>query len=55
MTRAVAAVRLLYPSEPPRSAREARAFHKRFDFSASPSDPKYLFVLPKDIRALVAP
>src|SRR6266581_1644505 len=34
---------------------EARAFYKRFDFIASPSDPMHLFVLLKDIRALIGP
>lgn len=32
---------------------EARAFYERFDFMASPSDPMHLFVLLKDIRALI--
>ena len=32
---------------------EARAFYERFDFIAAPSDPMHLFVLLKDIRALV--
>jgi GNAT superfamily N-acetyltransferase len=34
---------------------EARAFYERFDFIASPSDPMHLFVLLKDIRALIGP
>ena len=32
---------------------EARAFYQRFDFIASPSDPMHLFVLLKDIRAML--
>ncbi|MBL8555954.1 MAG: hypothetical protein JNL41_16880 [Phenylobacterium sp.] len=32
---------------------EARAFYDHFDFIASPTDPMHLFVLLKDIRALV--
>ncbi len=32
---------------------EARAFYERFDFIASPSDPFHLFVLLKDVRALL--
>lgn len=32
---------------------EAQAFYKRFDFTASPSDPKHLFVLLKDIRGMI--
>jgi GNAT superfamily N-acetyltransferase len=32
---------------------EARAFYERFDFIASPSDPMHLFVLLKDVRALI--
>lgn len=32
---------------------EARAFYEHFDFMASPSDPMHLFVLLKDIRALL--
>lgn len=32
---------------------EARAFCEHFDFIASPSDPLHLFVLLKDIRALI--
>ena len=34
---------------------EARAFYQRFDFIASPSDPMHLFVLLKDVRALLGP
>src|SRR6267142_5451583 len=34
---------------------EARAFYERFDFIASPSDPMHLFVLLKDVRALIGP
>jgi GNAT superfamily N-acetyltransferase len=30
---------------------EARAFYERFDFVASPTDPRHLFVLLKDVRA----
>jgi hypothetical protein len=37
------------------SAGEARAFYERFDFIASPSDPMHLFVLLKDVRALISP
>jgi hypothetical protein len=33
---------------------EARAFYERFDFIASPSDPMQLFVLLKDVRALIS-
>jgi GNAT superfamily N-acetyltransferase len=33
---------------------EARAFYERFDFIASPSDPMHLFVLLKDVRALIS-
>ena len=32
---------------------EARAFYEHFDFIASPSDPMHLFVLLKDVRALI--
>ena len=32
----------------------AKAFYERFDFIPSPSDPYHLFLLLKDIRALVA-
>ncbi len=32
---------------------EARTFYERFDFIASPSDPFHLFVLLKDVRALL--
>lgn len=32
---------------------EARAFYEHFDFIASPSDPIHLFVLLKDIKALL--
>ena len=32
---------------------DARAFYERFDFIPSPSDPLHLFVLLKDIRALL--
>ena len=31
----------------------ARAFYERFDFTPSPSDPYHLFLLLKDIRALI--
>lgn len=31
----------------------ARAFYERFDFVASPTDPLHLFVLLKDVRALL--
>ena len=34
---------------------QARAFYERFDFIASPSDPMHLFVLLKDVRALISP
>src|SRR6266481_4866061 len=34
---------------------EVRAFYERFDFIASPSDPMHLFVLLKDVRALIGP
>ena len=34
---------------------EARAFYERFNFIASPSDPMHLFVLLKDVRALIGP
>jgi GNAT superfamily N-acetyltransferase len=34
---------------------EARAFYQRFDFIASPSDPMHLFVLLKDVRAIIGP
>ena len=33
---------------------EARAFYEHFDFIPSPSDPMHLFVLLKDIKALIA-
>jgi GNAT superfamily N-acetyltransferase len=33
--------------------KEARAFYEHFDFIASPSDPMHLFVLLKDIKALI--
>ena len=33
---------------------EARAFYERFDFIPSPSDPMHLFVLLKDVRALIS-
>jgi GNAT superfamily N-acetyltransferase len=32
---------------------DARSFYARFDFIESPSDPMHLFVLLKDIRALI--
>ena len=32
---------------------EARTFYEHFDFIASPSDPMHLFLLLKDIRALI--
>ena len=32
---------------------EARAFYERFDFIASPADPFHLFVLLKDIKAML--
>lgn len=32
---------------------EARAFYGHFDFIASPSDPMHLFLLLKDVRALI--
>jgi GNAT superfamily N-acetyltransferase len=32
---------------------DARAFYARFDFIPSPSDPLHLFVLLKDVRALL--
>ncbi|MBX3486005.1 GNAT family N-acetyltransferase [Phenylobacterium sp.] len=32
---------------------EARAFYEHFDFIASPTDPMHLFVLLKDVRALL--
>jgi len=32
---------------------EARAFYRHFDFIESPSDPMHLFLLLKDIRALI--
>jgi GNAT superfamily N-acetyltransferase len=32
---------------------EARSFYEHFDFIASPSDPMHLFLLLKDIKALV--
>jgi GNAT superfamily N-acetyltransferase len=31
----------------------AKAFYERFDFIASPSDPYHLFLLLKDVRALI--
>jgi GNAT superfamily N-acetyltransferase len=33
---------------------EARSFYERYDFSALPSDPMHLFVLLKDVKALIA-
>lgn len=33
---------------------QARSFYEHFNFIASPSDPMHLFVLLKDIRALIA-
>lgn len=33
---------------------EARAFYRRYDFIESPSDPMHLFVLLKDVRAIIA-
>lgn len=33
---------------------EARAFYEHFDFIASPSDPMHLFLMLKDIKALLA-
>ena len=36
-----------------RSSPEARAFYEHFDFIASPSDPMHLFLLLKDIKALI--
>jgi GNAT superfamily N-acetyltransferase len=32
---------------------EARAFYEHFDFAASPTDPMHLFLLLKDIKALL--
>jgi len=32
---------------------DARAFYERFDFMASPSDPLHLFLLLKDVQALI--
>jgi len=32
---------------------EARAFYSHFDFVESPSDPMHLFLLLKDIKALI--
>lgn len=32
---------------------EAKAWYERFDFAASPTDPYHLFLLMKDIRALL--
>jgi len=32
---------------------QARAFYERFDFAPSPSDPWHLFVLLKDVRAMI--
>jgi GNAT superfamily N-acetyltransferase len=32
---------------------EARAFYEHFDFAASPTDPMHLFLLLKDIKALI--
>lgn len=32
---------------------EARAWYERFDFEASPTDPYHLFLLMKDLRALL--
>jgi GNAT superfamily N-acetyltransferase len=34
---------------------EARAFYERFDFIPSPVDPYHLFILLKDLRAIVRP
>ena len=33
--------------------KEARAFYERFDFVASPTDPFHLFLLLKDVRAML--
>jgi GNAT superfamily N-acetyltransferase len=33
---------------------EARSFYEHFDFIAAPSDPMHLFVLIKDIKALIS-
>ena len=33
---------------------EARSFYEHFDFVASPSDPMHLFVLMKDVNALIS-
>jgi Acetyltransferase (GNAT) family. len=33
---------------------EARAFYERFDFIAAPTDPMHLFVLLKDVGALIS-
>ena len=33
--------------------KEARAFYEHFDFISSPSDPMHLFLLLKDIKALI--
>lgn len=32
---------------------EARSFYERYDFIAAPSDPMHLFVLLKDVKALI--
>jgi len=32
---------------------EARSFYEHFDFIASPSDPLHLYVLLKDVKALL--
>lgn len=32
----------------------ARAFHERFDFERSPTDPYHLLLLMKNVRALLA-
>jgi predicted N-acetyltransferase YhbS len=34
---------------------EARAFYERYDFLPSPTDPFHLYILLKDIRALIGP
>ena len=33
---------------------EAKAWYERFDFEASPTDPYHLFLLMKDIKALLS-
>ena len=33
---------------------EARSFYQHFDFTPSPSDPMHLYILVKDVRALLA-